>query len=103
MAALPLKAGRGFEAYAAKTVMKMIWIFCAAAGFLVACGDNDVGNRTYDLKTPVDSANYPLGSVQDTTPTTNNNIYNPDSMQGMGTPAHKGSGQVNQPLQPLQQ
>jgi predicted small secreted protein len=68
--------------------MKKVWIFCAASAMLAACGNDDAGagDRTYDLKTVQDSASTPIGgNNMDSTPTTNNNIYNPDSMPGKGT------------------
>lgn len=83
--------------------MKKIWIFLAAAGFLYACGDNNVGNRTYDLKTVEDSANAPIHrGAADTTPTTNNNIYNPDSAAGQGT-TYDTASERKVPGQPIQQ
>lgn len=61
--------------------MKQILVVFGLAVCTTACGDNNVGNRTYDMNTPVDSANYQVGNTHDdTTATTNNNIYNPDSM-----------------------
>lgn len=80
--------------------MKTLWLLCAATGFLFACGNNDVGNRTYDLNTPTDSANMPIyGTTGDTTPTSNNNIYNPDSIAGQSprdTSAVRKYGQPGQ-------
>ncbi|RPD43786.1 hypothetical protein [Paracnuella aquatica] len=68
--------------------MKKLWIFGTASLILAACGNDNAGagDRTYDLKTVQDSANAPLGnSSADSTPTTNNNIYNPDSTPGQGS------------------
>ena len=74
--------------------MKRIVAIFGVAAYLTACGDNNVGNRTYDMNTPVDSASYPIGNTHDdTTATTNNNIYNPDSMPANATHEDMGSSQ----------
>lgn len=54
---------------------------------LAACGDNNVGDRTYNMPTVNDSLAPTNGvtTINDTTPTTNNNTYNPDSPAGRGT------------------
>lgn len=85
--------------------MIKLWIFCAASALLCACGNDEqgVGDRTYDLKTVQDSANTPIGgNSMDTTPTTNNNIYNPDSMPGQGT-AYDTAAERKVPGQPARQ
>lgn len=84
--------------------MKRILVSLAITTYLTACGDNNVGNRTYQQNTPVDSPNYSTGNQHDdTTATTNNNIYNPDSMppnttiESKGGPAtHNTPGKENQ-------
>ena len=62
--------------------MKRVLVLFGIAAYLWACGDNNVGNRVYQQNTSVDSASQPAASNthDDTTATTNNNIYNPDSM-----------------------
>lgn len=71
--------------------MKRILVLLGMTACLAACGDNNVGNRTYQQNTPVDSANYPTTNQHDdTTATTNNNIYNPDSMPANTTIENKG-------------
>lgn len=77
--------------------MKRIVALLGLTACLAACGDNNVGNRTYDLDTKVDSANYSIGNTHDdTTATTNNNAYNPDSMPKNATLEDMG-GPVNRP------
>lgn len=82
--------------------MKKLWILLAAAGFLYAC-DNNVGDRTYNLKTVDDSIEGESDrGAADTVPTTNNNIYNPDSAAGRGT-TYDTSGSRSVPGQPPRQ
>lgn len=77
--------------------MKRIVALLGLAACASACGDNNVGNRTYDMQTKVDSANYPIGNTHDdTTATTNNNAYNPDSMPKNATMENIGSA-ANRP------
>lgn len=72
--------------------MKRSVMFFGLAVCFCACGNNDVGNRTYDMNTRVDSPNYQVGNTHDdTTATTNNNIYNPDSMPSNTNMDERGS------------
>lgn len=76
--------------------MKRLVALFGVAAYLAACGDNNVGNRTYDTNTPVDSAGIPVGNTHDdTTATTNNNIYNADSMPTNTTINDPGTGQTS--------
>ncbi|WP_158070007.1 hypothetical protein, partial [Cnuella takakiae] len=77
--------------------MKRIVALLGISATLWACGDNNVGNRTYQKNTQVDSANVPIGNPHDdTTATINNNAYNPDSMPPNTTIEDKG-GPANRP------
>ena len=69
--------------------MKTLLLFAFGIFGLTSCNSEDTGtgNRTYDANTPVEETenmNAANGGM-DTTPTTNNNIYNVDS------PASKGN------------
>lgn len=77
--------------------MKKTLALMGVAACLWACGDNNVGNRSYQLNTRVDSPSSPMGNTHDdTTATTNNNAYNPDSMPPNTTIEDKG-GPANRP------
>ncbi len=72
--------------------MKRILVLLSIAACIWACSGDGAGNRTYQQKTSVDSANYPTSNQHDdTTATTNNSIYNPDSMPANTTIEEKGS------------
>lgn len=71
----------------------LIILILGIGTIVIACSDGGTGDRTHDLQTPVESTNEPAGNnVVDTTPTTNNNIYNPDSAAGQGTTYDSTSG-----------
>lgn len=72
--------------------MKKFLIILGISATVAACSDGGTGDRTHDLQTPVETTNTPETNVVDTTPTTNNNAYNPDSATGQGTTYDSSGG-----------
>jgi hypothetical protein len=87
--------------------MKRIFVSAITILTLLSCNneseaDTGTGNRTHDLNTPVEStgeAGHPH-SAGDTTPTTNNNIYNVDSPASMSNVMDTGKSVGSQNVSP---